>query len=70
MLTSSRRIDKCTTSGQRFSDKFPTVGTGKMKKALQMPGGISMLVTDWAIMRLQYIFDITKSQVIGKISSL
>ena len=41
-----------------------------MKKALQMPGGISMLVIDWAIMRLQYIFDITNSEVIGKISSL
>ena len=28
MLTaSSRRIDKCPTPGQRFSDKFPTAST-------------------------------------------
>ena len=40
------------------------------EKALQMPEGVSMLVIDWAIMRLQYIFDITNSEVIGKISSL
>ena len=39
MLTSSRRIDKCATSRQRFSDKFPTAGIDKMKKARQMPGG-------------------------------
>ena len=30
MLTASRRIDKCPTPGQWFSDKFPTVGTDKM----------------------------------------
>ena len=39
MLTSSRRIDKCPTSGQRFSDKLPTARTDEMEKARQMPGG-------------------------------
>ena len=34
----SKRIDKCPTPGQRFSDKFPTAGTDKMTKARQMPG--------------------------------
>ena len=37
MLTaSSRRIDKCPTPGQRFSDKFPTA----RKTRLQMPDKI------------------------------
>ena len=39
MLTASRRIDKCPIPGQRFSDKFPTAGTEKMKNTRQMPGG-------------------------------
>ena len=33
MLTASRRIDKCHTPGQRFSDKLPTTGTYKMTNA-------------------------------------
>ena len=37
MLTASRRIDKCPTPGQRFSDKFPTAGTDKMTNTQQMP---------------------------------
>ena len=37
MLTASRRIDKCFTPGQRFSDKFPTAGTDKMTNTRQMP---------------------------------
>ena len=37
MLTASRRIDKCPTPGQRFSDKFPTAGTDKMRNTQQMP---------------------------------
>ena len=37
MLTASRRIDKCFTPGQRFSDKFPTAGIDKMTNTRQMP---------------------------------
>ena len=33
MLTASRRIGKCPTPGQRFSDKFPTAGTDRMTNA-------------------------------------
>ena len=40
MLTASRRIDKCHTLGQRFSDKLPTTGTDKMTNAR---GGLACL---------------------------
>ena len=41
---SSKRIDKCPTLGQRFSDKFPTAGTDKMKrKPDKFPGGWALL---------------------------
>ena len=33
MLTVFRRINKCPTSGQRFSDKFPTAGIDKKTNA-------------------------------------
>ena len=39
ILIHSRRIEKCPTPGQRFSDKFPTAGTDKMTNARQTTGG-------------------------------
>ena len=35
----SRRINKCPTPKQRFSDKFPTARTYKMTNSWQVPGG-------------------------------
>ena len=35
----SRRINKCPTHKQRFSDKFPTARTYKMTNSWQVPGG-------------------------------
>ena len=40
MLTTSRRIDKFPTQGQRLSDKFPTARTDKMTNMPdKYPGG-------------------------------
>ena len=39
MSITSRRIDKCPTPKQRFSDKFPTARTEKMTNFWQMPRG-------------------------------
>ena len=43
MLTASRRIDKCPTPGQRFSDKFPTTGTDEVTDVRRVPGGMGTL---------------------------
>ena len=40
MLTVFRRINKCPTSGQRFSDKFPTAGIDKKTNARGGGGGV------------------------------
>ena len=39
MSIASRRIDKCPTPKQRFSDKFPTARTDKMTNSWQIPTG-------------------------------
>ena len=39
MSITSRRIEKCPTPKQRFSDKFPTARTEKMTNSWQMPRG-------------------------------
>ena len=39
MSITSRRIDKCPTPKQRFSDKFPTARTDKMTNSWQIPTG-------------------------------
>ena len=50
ILTHSRRIGKCPTPGQRFSDKFPTARTDKMTNARRPGGGWTPLESsDWAI---------------------
>ena len=49
MSITSRRIDKCPTPKQRFSDKFPTARTDKMTNSWQIPTGMGMLGIDWAI---------------------
>ena len=50
MLNASERIDKCPTPGQRFSDKFPTVGTDKVTSGWQnAQGRMGMLGIEWAI---------------------
>ena len=48
MLTASRRIYKCFTPGQRFSDNSPLPGLTRWQIPDKCPGGISMLGTDWA----------------------
>jgi len=57
MSTISKRIDKCRNPGQKFWDKFLTIGTDKMTNAQQIPRrGMGTLGTDWAIMyALSYI---------------
>ena len=50
MLTTSRRIDKFPTPGQRLSNKFPTTGTDKMTNmANKYPGGVG---DTWARLEL------------------
>ena len=39
MSVTSRRINKCPTPKQRFSDKFPTARTYKIANSWQMPRG-------------------------------